>query len=273
VALAHTKERLSAILGTKPIGPTIEQAADNVWAVNLEPETAMLEYGQIILKVRAVTKAVFDNRYTKTFFRAVPGLYEWAMLGKAWYHTTELRDDGSPRFDVVLFDAPATGHGLDMLRVPKIILEVVPPGVLRRDAEAAWAMFQDPRRSGVVVVTLPEEMPVSETIELVSAVRGELGLPILRLVVNGALDPLFSAEERRALLADASLVDIAAPARTAGTGASALVAGARRAVREEVQRESLARLVAALDLPRLSLPFLFDEASTVAGTRLLAERF
>ncbi|APR83847.1 Arsenical pump-driving ATPase [Minicystis rosea] len=270
VAMCNTKERLSAILGTKPIGHDLMPVADGVWAVNILPEQALREYGEMVIKVGALARAVFENKYTKTFFRATPGLYEWAMLGKAWFHTTEALDDGSNRFDVVLLDAPATGHGLDMLRVPKVILDVVPPGVLRRDAEAAWAMFRDPSQSGVVVVTLPEEMPTTETIELVSGIRGDLGLPVLSLVINGVLDPLFSPEEREALLADPSLLDIGAPTRSAGTAESAVVAGARRAVRERVQAESLARLERSLDLPKVRLPFLFDEASTVAGTRILA---
>ena len=141
----------------------------------------------MVIKSETVAKLVFDNKYVKAFFRAVPGLYEWSMLGKAWFHTTETLADGSPRFDVVLFDAPSTGHGLDMLRVPKVILDVVPPGVLRRDAEAAWAFFQDPVRSGIVLVTLPEEMPVTETLELLATIRGELRLPIQKLVVNGVM--------------------------------------------------------------------------------------
>jgi anion-transporting ArsA/GET3 family ATPase len=272
VAMCNTKERLSAMLGTRPIGPEIMVAGENIWAVNLNPERALREYGEMTLKVGALARAIFDNRYTKTFFRATPGLYEWAMLGKAWFHTTETRDDGSHRFDVVLLDAPATGHGLDMLRVPKVILDVVPPGVLRRDAEAAWKMFQDPAQSGVVVVTLPEEMPTTETIELCTDIRGELGLPIVGLVINGVLEPLFSPEEREALLADPTLLDLGAPAHTAGTSDSAVVAGARRAVREKVQAESLARLARAIDLPSVRLPALFDEASTSAGTRRLAEK-
>jgi anion-transporting ArsA/GET3 family ATPase len=272
VAMCHTKERLSAILGTRPIGPDIVPVADRVWAVNLAPEQALLEYGEMVLKVGALARAVFDNRYTRTFFRATPGLYEWAMLGKAWFHTTERREDGQHRFDVVLLDAPATGHGLDMLRVPKVILDVVPPGVLRRDAEAAWKMFQDPDQSGVLLVTLPEELPTTETIELCADIRGELALPVIGLVVNGVLDPLFSDAERDALLADPSLLDIGAPARASGTSESAVVAGARRAVREKVQAESLARLARSLDLPAVRLPFLFDEASTVEGTRALAAR-
>jgi anion-transporting ArsA/GET3 family ATPase len=272
VAMCHTKERLSAILGTRPIGTEIMPVAEDVWAVNMSPELALREYGEMVIKVGALARAVFENKYTKTFFRATPGLYEWAMLGKAWFHTTEKRDDGSNRFDVVLLDAPATGHGLDMLRVPKVILDVVPPGVLRRDAEAAWQMFRDPKQSGVLVVTLPEEMPTTETIELCTDIRTELGLPVVGLVINGVLEPLFSPGEREALLTDASLLDIDAPAREAGTSDSAVVAGARRAVREKVQAESLGRLERAIDLPSVRLPFLFDEASTAAGTRILAEK-
>ena len=103
----------------------------------LQPERALREYGEMILKSRMVYDAVFDNKYVRNFFAGVPGLYEWAVLGKAWFHSIENLPDGRPRFDVVLFDAPATGHGLDMLRVPKVIVDIVPPGILRRDAERA----------------------------------------------------------------------------------------------------------------------------------------
>ena len=124
-----------------------------------------------------------------------PGLKEWSLLGKAWYHATEEDEHGKPRFDVVLFDAPATGHGLDMLRVPNVIEDIAPPGELRSDAERAWEMFRDPARSGVVVVTLPEEMPPNETLELCAALRSELTLPISEMVVNAWLPPLFSEDE------------------------------------------------------------------------------
>lgn len=272
VAMPQGKERLSALLGSPPLTSEIAQVGNNLWAVNLAPERALYEYGEMILKVKALAKAVFDNKYTRTFFRATPGLYEWAMLGKAWFHTTEKLDDGSNRFDVVIFDAHATGHGVDMLRVPKVILDAVPPGILRRDAEAAWAMFRDPVQSGVIVVTLPEEMPTTETVELVGNIRSELELPVLKLVVNGVLTPLFSEGERDELVRDGALLAINAPLATAGTRDSAIVAGARRSVRERVQAESLARLDRELDLAGLQLPFLFDEAGTPEGTRLLALR-
>src|SRR5690606_6448436 len=91
--------------------------------------------------------------------------------------------DGQRRFDTVILDAPATGHGLEMLRVPKLILEVAPSGVLRRDAELAWQTLTDERRAGVVVVGIPEELAVSESLELVSELE-TLGIPLAALVLN-----------------------------------------------------------------------------------------
>ena len=181
VCMCNAKERLSTMLGSGPIGDEVVHVAPNIDAVNMLPQKCLEEYGVMILKMRTLYKALFENRYVETFFRAVPGLYEWSMLGKAWYHTTELlsgktTDDAVPpygdgwKYEVVILDAPATGHGLDMLRVPKVILDVAPPGPLRKDAERAWRLFQDPGHAGVVVVTLPEEMPANETLELAHAV-------------------------------------------------------------------------------------------------------
>jgi anion-transporting ArsA/GET3 family ATPase len=267
VAMCHAKERLSTMLGSAPIGPEITQVAPNIWAVNMDPTLAIEEYGLMILKVRVLYKTVFGNKYTRAFLHGVPGLEEWAMLGKAWWHTSETDDTGAPKYDVVILDAPATGHGLDMLRVPKIIVDVVPPGVLRRDAEAAWKLFQDPARCGVVLVTLPEEMPVTETIELATALAGELSLPIAKLVINGVLPPLFSKDERAAL--------IGARVPDEEGAVAAIVAGQARATRENVQSESLARLSQASALahvPSSFLPLLFEDAAAPDAISQLAKR-
>jgi anion-transporting ArsA/GET3 family ATPase len=262
-AACNAKERFSTVFGTAPVGPTVVPLTTNVWGVNLDPARSMEEYGLMFLKSKALYRAVFDNRYVRSFFRAAPGLYEWAMLGKAWWHSTDEAAAQGQGYDVVLLDAPATGHGLDMLRVPKVIVDVVPPGILRRDAERAWATFRDPDRGGVVVVTLPEDMPVNETLELLGSLRGELGLPVARCVVNGVLPPLFRPDERKALLAPRVL-------RADDPGEAALAAGVRRATRELVQAQSVERLRASAALPTTYLPFLFDDAASLGAVRLLA---
>jgi anion-transporting ArsA/GET3 family ATPase len=170
-AACNAKERFSTLFGTSAVGPSIRPLATNIWGINMDPARAMEEYGTIMLRSRTVYRAVFSNRYVRSFFRATPGLQEWAMLGKAWWHSTEAAKGYDAHYDVVLLDAPATGHGLDMLRVPSVIIDVAPPGILRRDAELAWQMFRDPRQAGVVAITLPEEMPVNETQELLATVQ------------------------------------------------------------------------------------------------------
>jgi anion-transporting ArsA/GET3 family ATPase len=266
VAMCNAKERLSAMLGSDLVGADVSRVAQNVWAVNMDPERAVEDYGLMTLKSRTLFKLLFDNRYVRTFFSAVPGLHEWAMLGKAWWHTTETDDLGALKYDTVILDAPATGHGLDMLRVPKVIVDVVPPGLLRRDAERAWTMFQDPKECAVVLVTLPEEMPTTETIELAAAL-GELKLPIAQIVVNGVLPPLFSRAEREAL---ERYVHAAGAAPLPGD--AAILAGKHRATRERVQAESLSRLSKELPIAPTFLPLLFEDAANPTAIRELAKR-
>jgi anion-transporting ArsA/GET3 family ATPase len=269
ICMCNAKERLSTMFGSALIGPEITPVAPNVWAVNMDPTRALEEYGAMMLKSHALYKLLFDNRYVRTFFRAVPGLSEWTLLGKAWWHTTETERDGTPLYDVVILDAPATGHGLDMLRVPKVILDVVPPGLLRRDAERAWALFQDPRTSAVVLVTLPEEMPTTETIELARALENELKLPIGKIVVNCVLPPLFSRDERAALEAEAVHEPKDAPKDQTE---AAINAGRSRAIRERVQAAALHRLAKELPVSPSFLPQLFEDAARPSAIRELAKR-
>ena len=265
VTVCGAKERLSALLGAPPLGSAIAALRPNVWGVRLVSEVALREYGTLKLKNRVLVDAIFDSKYVTGFLSGTPGLKEWSLLGKAWYHAIEEEQDGRPRFDVVLFDAPATGHGLDMLRVPKVIVDIAPPGVLRSDAERAWEMFRDPSRSGVVVVTLPEEMPTNETLELCSALRGELTLPIAELVVNSLLPTLFSSQEASAL---AGL-----DARSAASPAGAVLgSAARRARHERIQEQSLQRL-SQIGAPLRLLPQLFDGAATPDAVLRLAKSF
>ncbi|MDD9938790.1 MAG: anion-transporting ATPase, partial [Myxococcales bacterium] len=250
VAMCNAKERLSYLLETDPIGPDIRRIAPNIDAVNMEPEAALEEYGMMVLKVRALYKLVFENRFVAAFLRGTPGLEAWSMLGKAQYHAFEQDASGSARYDTVIVDAPATGHGLDLLRVPKVILDVVPPGPLRKDAERAWELFRDPTRAGVLLVTIPEELPTNETIELHQAVTSELGLPVCGLVTNMVLPRLFEDDEPALLERAAREVGQDSPA------AEPLEAAHMRAERETIQAACIERLEQAIPAPRFELPLL-----------------
>jgi anion-transporting ArsA/GET3 family ATPase len=263
VAETSPKEHLSTLFGRSALPTQITELMPRLFGVLLDADVALHEYGTMVLKSERLVSALFDNKLVRGFFQGAPGLKEWAALGKAWYHSTELLADGSPRFDVVILDAPATGHGLDMLRVPKTIVELAPPGVLRTDAERAWTQFRDPLQSGVVVVTLPEEMPVNESLELCAAVKDELTLPVAAVIVNQVVPQIFSEAELGSL---AELPEPAAP----DAASSALAAAIRRAAREKVQLDGLRRL-ATLGSPLLLLPFLPQGAASASSLSRLVD--
>jgi anion-transporting ArsA/GET3 family ATPase len=206
-----------------------------------------------VLKLRALYKLVFENRLVAAFLRGTPGIEAWAMLGKAQFHAFETLPDGRNRYDTVIVDAPATGHGLELLRVPKVILDVVPPGLLRREAERAWGLFTDPARAGVLIVTTPEELPANESIELYTALRDELNLPVCGLASNMVWPQLFSREQ-----ADAVMQLRAQHAAPDPALDPLVLAGARRALREQSQTEYRERLAREIPVPAYTLPMLFS---------------
>src|SRR5262249_34300963 len=130
-----------------------------------------------------------ENRVVKHFLRLVPSLAELMMLGKTWFHEREQQGD-VPRFDVIIVDAPATGHAIAMLRAPSVVQATIPPGPLRENARAIDQLMRDTSRTVVHVVTTPEEMPVNEAVEIERAVGDELGMRIGTTFVNQRLAAL-----------------------------------------------------------------------------------
>lgn len=247
IATSSPADRIGGLFGRPPVGPTVAQVATNIDAVNITPEGAIHEYGLLTLRSELVTRALFENRAARAFLNAVPGLDAYALLGKAWWHTTE-EQNGRPRYDLVLLDGPASGHAPLMLRIPDAIVSAMPKGPLARDATSIRALLRDPARAAFLIVTLAEELPAREAIELATTARGELGLPLGPLVVN-ALPP----EEANAP-ALAPLIDRAS-APSAASWNPELLATLRLAAGARAQRRTADHIVADLR-NRLSLPIV-----------------
>lgn len=267
VAMCNAKERLSHLLEVDPIGPHNVSVAPNIDAVNMTPTVALEEYGMMVLKVRSVYKAVFENRFVSAILRGTPGIEAWAMLGKACFHVDEVVDE-RPRYDLVIMDGPATGHALDMLRVPQVLCDIAPPGLLRTEAEKAIKLFHDPKRSAAVLVTLPEDMPANETIELHAAITDEVKLNVSTLVLNAVLPKLFKASER------GPIAELPSKLPRGSALTSLALAGRHRAIREQTQHDAIAKLKRALpDLPRTVLPMLGGPEFRRDAIESLAEAF
>ncbi len=201
VAESTTTDRLARMFGhSEPLPSKITTLAPGIDAVNVTPASSMQEYGVKILRSELVTRAVFENRAVRGMLSAIPGLDGYAILGKVWWHTTEMVD-GRPRYDLVIFDGPASGHAGLMFRIPQAILNAMPMGPLARDARSMLELWHDPARTALVIVTLAEDLPARETAELAAAARGPLGLPLGPLVINALPTGALSAPALDAVMA------------------------------------------------------------------------
>jgi anion-transporting ArsA/GET3 family ATPase len=130
------------------------------------------------LVARVIRQAAF-----RRLLDAAPGWRELITLGKLW-HLHTLERDGASRWQLLIVDAPATGHGLSFLSVPKVVVDTVRLGPLHRHTEWVQELLTDRARTLVLPVTLPEELPVRETLELVARVEA-LGFATGPLLANG----------------------------------------------------------------------------------------
>ena len=149
---ANAKEKLSQLFRGPRVGQEIVQLRENLYAVNTNPNAALHEYGLMVLRFETIYRMVFENKVARNLLRAIPGLDDYSIVGKLWYHTTEERSPGVPRWDSIVFDAPATGHAASMLRIPRVILDAVPEGPLTRDAVKVRALLEDRERTAAVLV-------------------------------------------------------------------------------------------------------------------------
>jgi anion-transporting ArsA/GET3 family ATPase len=260
VLLALTDDNAGPMLST-PVPTTIQPLEPNLLGVAISPELALVEYATMVLRSKLAAAALINNKYSRQFLAAVPGLFQWAVLGKAWFHSQELQADKTPRFDVVIFDAPATGHTLEMLSVPKLLGEVAPPGLLRRDAQRAWRALSDPAHTGIVLVTLAEELPVSESLQLLEALEN-LGLPVATVAVNATRPSLFSDDQRAKL----QRLDAVADPLLEAT----ITAAQRRAIQDAEQAAQISRLEASAGLVVQRIPLSLDTLRGMGTDSLLA---
>jgi anion-transporting ArsA/GET3 family ATPase len=252
------QDRMSRAFARQGVRPEQEvQLADGLWAITIDPQAALEEWlgkqvGGAALKVLGHSQAF------QYFVAAAPGAKELITIAKVWELAQLERWDAHNRtYDLVVVDAPASGHGLAMLTAPSTFGEIARVGPIRRQAFKVRDMLADPARSGYVAVALPEEMPVNETLELGGRLEGAIGLGLDAIVVNGMYPARFTAKEADELRAIA-----AGDGRADGRGAEQSLAAVRAALveheRARAQRSHLRRLKRAADAPVHTLPFVFD---------------
>ena len=261
----NANDRFGSYFDKSPVGEKVTQLAPNLYAVNTNPAAALAEYGLMILKFKSVYEMVFENRVTRAFLRAIPGLDDYALLGKAWFHTEEA-SRGKPVWDTVVFDMPASGHSISMLRIPQVITDTVPDGPLTRDARTIKDLLSDPKRTAAVLVTLAEEMPVNEAIEL-EAKLSSMGIVPQHVVCNQLYPNHFPHGAPVTKVLDALAADSALASPLREVTQHATLSRDRRALNERY----LAELRSRAKAPVHELPIIFTPTLTPAHVKHLGD--
>jgi anion-transporting ArsA/GET3 family ATPase len=256
------QERLAGLFGVDATGHRERELRPGLFGISIDPERAKEEWLRYQLKSGTLAGALGASRIFQYLTAAAPGLTELVNIGKIWDLAQLRRRTRGPVFDLAIVDAPATGHGLAMLRAPSTYAGIARVGPIRRQALQIDRFVRDRSRTGVLAAALPEEIPVNETLELETRLQEELGMRVDAIVVNAVFPARFSGEEAGRLRA----ID----RRASAEAHAALRAALSEHRRAGVQRSQVRRLRRAAEAPVLTLPYVFQPELGAGDLELLS---
>ena len=272
VCEVSAQEHASRFFNRAEVGFHEVRMEENLWAISIDPDESMREYVLLQLKVRAMRDVLFRSRVFSYLAAATPGLKELVTVGKIWeLAQLDRKVKKGRKYDLVIVDAPATGHGVGLLRTPKTFSDIARVGPVKRQADAIYEFVTNPKLTSVCAVAWPEEMPVNETIDLERNLGRELGLGLDRVFMNGIYPQIFSDDE-------AGLIRNRLEQESSSNGGTGVIrrAALRAAISEHrrarAHQEQLARLEEGLDRDAVELPFVFRPQLDMGAIELLADR-
>ena len=289
--------RLAALLGhsESPAHGVEVELSEQLWGLSIDRDRVLAEWLRA-LGGRVPARVLTSSSSFQYLIAAAPGAREMISMVKLWELAESRRPDerraspnGEPSsqkrrdaYDLVVLDAPATGHALAMLRSPQMFSAIARVGPIARQARQVRELLEDPARSAYLAVAQATEMATSETLELGERLQSELGRELHAVVVNGALPRRFEGHELRRIV---ELADERGPGRTRprtgrpGNRRGSSLAVTRSATRAALaaherarsQQSQIARL-RRRDVAVLTIPFTFEAELDLAAVQRIADR-
>ena len=238
-----------------------------LFAMTMDTEASLREYLKLQLRIPVVGRIGPLAKAFDFVATAAPGVREILTVGKLCYEVRERR------YDLVVVDAPASGHIVGQLAAPQAINNLVKVGLIRTQTDWMLEILSDHRTTGLVAVCTPEEMPVNETIELAGRIKAETTVQLSGVVVNRVLPELFGRQEEEVFDSLSSDGPAARLNELVGGDAGPVLDAARLAVTMRRTRSThLVRLREGIDdsVPMLYLPYLFTRSHGLRTTRQVA---
>ena len=254
--------RAARLLRGTPGPPGAEVALrPGLWATTVDPLVGLEEWAGTVIGSRPVARTLAGSSAFGAFLAAAPGARELITMAKAWELGRDQRWTRTPRrYDLVVVDGPATGHGVGLLRTPRTFADIARVGPIATESRRVAELLEDPARAAIVAVAQPAEMPVSEALELEERVPTTLGRDVDAIVLNALRPRRFSGDE-------------VARVEAAGDGVPVGVLDAVRrsdGVVAEQQRQ-VRRLRREATAPVVTLPFVASPALEADEVERLSE--
>ena len=195
LAVEVGRNRVGTLLGApNPLGPEPTILGPRLAAASIEAEDALGDFVLSVLRFKLLARRLLESTSFQVLAAAAPGLAEFLILHKlqGWLTARRL---GRQLFDVVVVDAPASGHSLPLLAAPQTLGTLARIGPIADSLSSLQTSLRDPAYTLVCIVTTPEEMAVREATELHAELTQRLGLPVAPPIVNAMPPRRFTAED------------------------------------------------------------------------------
>jgi anion-transporting ArsA/GET3 family ATPase len=242
------------------------QLTENLWSGSIDLDKALLQWMQA-LGGRVPARLLASKASFQYFAAAAPGARELVCILKVC-ELAGLIAEGRPSYDLVVFDAPATGHALAMLCAPQTFASIARVGAIAEQAQRVQEILRDPDRTGYLAVAMASEMAVSETLELQRELLEQLGVQLLDVVMNATMHRRFTGEELRRIASLHGEDDASPHSRIAHAAAAAAHAAHARTRFQHSQAARLRRH----GLRVLAVPFVFQSDLDIDALDQIAQQ-
>jgi anion-transporting ArsA/GET3 family ATPase len=243
-------ESLSSLFGEIKFTEKPSRLDSNIWGVRIDPKIVLEQYIQKYVTVPFVAYQIIQSRIFEHLAVAVPGLKEVMTLSEIWrFEQKRNPKTKTPLYDLILIDAPATGHGLSLLRVPSTLSSMLQTGPMAEQTRWVEDMLQDSTRTCLILLAIPEELPVNEALEFERKAENDLNMSVAAIIVNMVYPEIFNLNEVLAI----ERMNHSKPEKKQPV----IEAAQKQIIRRKLQQSYIHRLITEGEHPVFQLPFYY----------------
>jgi len=274
-------DSIGRLYSEQPLTEEPCRLSKSIWGARVNSKAELEAYVRAHVAPKFIAAKIIRSRLFEYLFEAAPGLKEVMSLGCLWRwekedsHLSGSEVSGSnfsgskiaeKAFDLIIVDAPATGHALSLLRLPELLIKMIRVGPLANQIKGLQRLLKNHQKTCLVLVSLPEELPVNETIEFYTMARETLDMPVAATFINCVYPSVFSQIELQQLDSIKNSYQ-----KSASVSEDLLINAADRLIRRKaIQQKHMKKIYENTNCQVLAIPFHFTNDLTLSDIRELS---